>query len=144
MPEKLPKSVFLLGAWGRFCRTLRGGNGAAAGVFFFHFPSAYIRSSEIAISGDLYILVIVDNLLYYPPCMRIISLEIFNFPLIFFIINSCAIDKFLSEPIKCVALLQLFLMLASISETLSNIKNLIRASVSSLSSKQNQLFFQCQ
>jgi len=30
-----------VGAWGRFCRTLRGGNGAAAGVFFFHFPSAY-------------------------------------------------------------------------------------------------------
>ncbi len=41
MPEKLPKSVFLLGAWGRFCRTLRGGNGAAAGVFSVQFPSAY-------------------------------------------------------------------------------------------------------
>ncbi len=111
--------------------------GLRRAFFSVNFPSAYIRSSEIAISGDLYILVIVDNLLYYPPCMQIISLEIFNFPLIFFIINSCAIDKFLSEPIKCVALLQLFLMLASISETLSNIKNLIRASVSSLSLKQN-------
>ncbi|EET43813.1 hypothetical protein NEISICOT_02397 [Neisseria sicca ATCC 29256] len=41
VPEKLPKSVFLLGAWGRFCRTLRGGNGAAAGVFSVQFPSAY-------------------------------------------------------------------------------------------------------
>ena len=41
MPEKLPKSVFLLGAWGRFCRTLRGGNGAAAGDFSVKFPSAY-------------------------------------------------------------------------------------------------------
>ena len=33
MPKKPPKSVFHLGAWGRLCRTLRDGNGAAAGIF---------------------------------------------------------------------------------------------------------------
>ena len=54
----------------------------------------------IAVSDDLYILVIVNNLLYRPPCMRVISLKIFNFPLIIFIINPCIIDKFFVRTYK--------------------------------------------